>query len=183
MDALVAILAIVFIYWSNKKIHAYTIPFPNLGPCSPGIVPELTPLDSYSSLYITWSIPDISDLTTYNFIETYEVQLTLQNPEAVKIMQVTDPGLELNECKSGEMIFVSVRAKCSCGNFGLQKTLRHLISKCDTYMYMCVLCTKVGKLLDCPVQMLDLNFVHSVSSLVQAHTRCGVCEVYDHWSL
>ena len=76
-------------------------------------------------------MPDISELTTHNFVESYEVQLTLENPEVVKIMQVKNPGLKLHERKSGEMVFVSVRAKCSCGHFGRQKTLRHLISKCD----------------------------------------------------
>ena len=114
-----------------KKEAMPTIPFPISGPCTPGKVPELAPLESYSSLYITWSRPDISELKGYNFIETYEVQLTQQNPEIVKIMQVKDPGLKLDELKSGAMIFVSVRAKCSCGNFGPQKTLCHLISKCD----------------------------------------------------
>ena len=114
-----------------------TLPFPISGPCSPGIVPKLTPLDSYSSLYITWSMPDISELTNYNIIVTYEVQLTLRNSAVVKIMQVKNPRIELKGLKSGKTVFVSVRAKCSCGNFGLQQTLCHLISKCD--MCVCVM--------------------------------------------
>ena len=148
-----------------------TITFPISGPCTPGIVPELIPLDSYSSLYVTWSEPDSSELTTPNSIENYEVQLTLQNPEVVKIMQVKMPGLELHELKSGQMVFVSVRAKCSCGNFGLQQTLCHLISKCDTYMCERVLCTIIGQSVDCPVQVLGINFAHPISALVKAHTR------------
>ena len=163
MDALVAILEAI-----------PTIPFSISAPCTPGTVPELTPLDSYSSLYIIWSMPDMSELTPNNFIETYEVQLTLQNPEMVKTMQVKNPGLELHELKLGEMVIVSVRAKCSCGNFGLQKTLCHPISKCDTNM-MCGLCTKIiGQCVRCPEQTYDLNFAHPVIMLVQAHIRYGV---------
>ena len=156
------------------------IPFPVSGPCTPGIVPDLTPLDSYSSLYITWSMPDISALTTHNFIETYEVQLTLQNPEVVKIMQVKKPGLELRERKSGEMVFVSVRAKCSCGNFGLQQTLCHLISKCDTYM--CVHVMHKDKTI-CGLPCANVTSKVCTSSQCASpstHTRCGVCEVFNH---
>ena len=81
-------------------------------------------------------MPDTSQLTAYNFIETYEMQVTLQSTGDVQIMHVNQTWSNVHNAQSEEMVLISVRAKCSCGNYGLQETILHYISKC--MLYACI---------------------------------------------
>lgn len=76
---------------------------------------------SYSSFTLSWNEPETTQLITGEFIKTYDIQMISKHVQ--EFLQSDDRQVEFFGLKPGTMVIIAVRAKCSCGQSGLQGIL------------------------------------------------------------